>query len=78
MPCPNCGSHNLWDDNLAWGCHDCPWFTTGDVRNSDASHDRFLTHEEYRREKAGRAYVEPAPASGSVDPEHPDLGSDGH
>lgn len=23
MTCPRCGSHNLWDDNLWWGCDDC-------------------------------------------------------
>lgn len=21
--CPHCGSSNLWDDNLAYGCMDC-------------------------------------------------------
>lgn len=21
--CPRCGSKNLWDDNLAYGCNDC-------------------------------------------------------
>lgn len=23
MACPRCGSTNLWDDNLWWGCDDC-------------------------------------------------------
>lgn len=23
MSCPRCGSTNLWDDNLWWGCEDC-------------------------------------------------------
>jgi hypothetical protein len=23
MSCPRCGSNNLWDDNLWWGCNDC-------------------------------------------------------
>lgn len=23
MACPRCGSNNLWDDNLWWGCDDC-------------------------------------------------------
>jgi hypothetical protein len=23
MNCPRCGSSNLWDDNLWWGCDDC-------------------------------------------------------
>jgi hypothetical protein len=23
MACPRCGSNNLWDDNLWWGCNDC-------------------------------------------------------
>ena len=23
MSCPRCGSHNLWDDNLWYGCNDC-------------------------------------------------------
>lgn len=21
--CSCCGSKNIWDDNLHWGCHDC-------------------------------------------------------
>jgi len=25
MPCPNCGSDNTWDDNMAWGCNKCDW-----------------------------------------------------
>lgn len=41
MPCPKCGSHRLWDDNLAWGCRDCPWFTTGEVRNKIVPADHF-------------------------------------
>jgi len=23
MTCKRCGSNNLWDDNLSWGCDDC-------------------------------------------------------
>lgn len=23
MSCPRCGSNDLWDDNLWWGCNDC-------------------------------------------------------
>lgn len=41
MPCPSCGSHDLWDDNLAWGCNKCSWFTTGAVHNQISPHDRF-------------------------------------
>lgn len=41
MPCPRCHSNKLWDDNLAWGCCDCPWFSTGDVRNTSDSRDYF-------------------------------------
>lgn len=34
MPCPNCGSHDLWDDNLTWGCNRCHWVSiNGRVRN---------------------------------------------
>lgn len=25
MPCPNCGSDNVWDDNMHWGCNACDW-----------------------------------------------------
>ena len=25
MPCPNCGSKDIWDDNMHWGCNICPW-----------------------------------------------------
>jgi hypothetical protein len=35
MPCPSCGSHYLWDDNLAWGCRECPWMCVdGHVHNN--------------------------------------------
>jgi hypothetical protein len=23
MSCPRCGSNDLWDDNLWWGCNSC-------------------------------------------------------
>lgn len=23
MACPRCGSNDLWDDNLSWGCNPC-------------------------------------------------------
>lgn len=41
MPCPTCGSNDLWDDNLAWGCNRCPWFTTGSVQNTYSRYDTF-------------------------------------
>lgn len=42
MPCPKCHSHRIWDDNLAWGCCDCDFFTTGEIRNTgDTSRDVF-------------------------------------
>lgn len=50
MPCPRCHGHRLWDDNLAWGCHDCEFFTTGEIRNSGSLFDRFLTHDEAKAE----------------------------
>lgn len=27
--CPKCGSKDLWDDNLNFGCNDCSWFCCG-------------------------------------------------
>ena len=27
--CRKCGSNNLWDDNLAYGCNDCGAFLGG-------------------------------------------------
>lgn len=42
MPCPNCGSNSLWDDNLAWGCRECAWMCVdGRIRNLDPSQDTF-------------------------------------
>ena len=35
MPCPHCGSHYLWDDNLAWGCRECRWMWTVESGMSD-------------------------------------------
>ena len=23
MSCPRCGSRDIWDDNLSWGCESC-------------------------------------------------------
>ncbi len=40
MPCPNCGSHDLWDDFLAWGCNKCRLFSAdGTVRNNPHHRD---------------------------------------
>lgn len=75
MPCPSCGSNDLWDDNLAWGCMRCDWFTTGNVQNTGSKYDRF-------HQPDGRVvplYADPVPAShqprnqGEDDP-HPDEG----
>jgi hypothetical protein len=41
MPCPVCRSNNLWDDNLAWGCDDCDFFTTGGISNRISPADKF-------------------------------------
>jgi len=41
MPCPRCQSHDLWDDNLAWGCNRCDFFTTGGITNTPSKHDTF-------------------------------------
>ena len=41
MPCPSCNSHDLWDDNLAWGCNKCKFFTTGNVVNNYSDNDTF-------------------------------------
>ena len=41
MPCPNCHSHNLWDDQAAWGCNDCRWMNVGSVYNKISPRDRF-------------------------------------
>jgi len=30
MNCPRCGSRNLWDDNLWWGCTDCGYAESED------------------------------------------------
>jgi hypothetical protein len=41
MPCPKCGSHDLWDDNLAWGCLTCHWMSVdGTVRNNVHHNDK--------------------------------------
>lgn len=45
MPCPKCGSHNLWEDcmaNGAWGCNSCDWMNIGGtVYNKTSTADRF-------------------------------------
>jgi hypothetical protein len=30
MSCPRCGSQDLWDDNLSWGCNHCGWMMSPD------------------------------------------------
>lgn len=69
MPCPNCGSHNLWDDNLAWGCFDCPWFTTGNVQNAPDSRDRFNEPQPTKAKptKVANVTASSAPPSSSSD-----------
>ena len=49
MPCPKCASHNLWDDQMPWGCNDCGWMTMGQVRNSGHPKDRFNETQEKPR-----------------------------
>jgi hypothetical protein len=58
MPCPKCHSTYLWDDNLAWGCHECDFFTTGDIQNVGSVKDKFLTHEEFREVRGRKAEAE--------------------
>lgn len=42
MPCPRCGTHNLWDDNLWWGCYgkDCG-FMSDRIHNTSDRLDSF-------------------------------------
>lgn len=61
MPCPKCDSHNLWDDNLAWGCSDCHWFTTGAVHNVGSQKDRFQDYVRPKRDRSEDAYKSPPP-----------------
>lgn len=30
MSCPRCGSNDLWDDNLWWGCNSCGYAGSDD------------------------------------------------
>lgn len=41
MPCPKCHSHDLWDDQFAWGCNACGWMTMGGVQNYISPRDQF-------------------------------------
>lgn len=45
MPCPRCHSNNLWDDNLAWGCQKCDFFSTGNIFNKYDPRDRFNDYD---------------------------------
>lgn len=49
MPCPKCGSHNLWDDMMWWGCIDCH-FMTDTIRNQISDKDRW-NHFPEKKEK---------------------------
>lgn len=83
MPCPKCGSNNLWDDNLAWGCNRCDFFSTGDVRNSGSPYDFFpqdqhptivLPKRVFERRAPAPAAARPAASSRSSDAICPDCG----
>lgn len=65
MPCPKCGSNDLWDDQLAWGCNRCRWFTGGSTVNTSAYYDRFNGEPspyemELARRRRGERSPEPA------------------
>lgn len=49
MPCPNCGSHDLWDDggNGYWGCNACKAMHSPNVSNTVATSDRFNQDDPY-------------------------------
>lgn len=51
MPCPKCGSTDLWDDMLWWGCNSCD-FMSDTVRNNLSKHDVFNrgTEHEWTRD----------------------------
>jgi hypothetical protein len=52
MSCPKCGSNNLWDDDMWWGCKDCS-FMSNMVRNNLSPQDVFNrgTQHEWRGTK---------------------------
>lgn len=42
--CRYCGSKNIWDDNLNWGCNDCGYSTVGgQPKKKNASRSPALT-----------------------------------
>jgi hypothetical protein len=57
MPCPSCGSNDLWDDMMWWGCNGCGWTNGGTARNKISASDRFGSVKMPERES--RPYVEP-------------------
>lgn len=67
MPCPACGSNSLWDDNLAWGCNRCDWFSTGHVRNAWSPHDHFPQDAEHAAAQVAQAAAEDAAAAREVE-----------
>ena len=34
MSCPNCGSNDMWDDNMHGGCNVCSWSTLGGLNRT--------------------------------------------
>ena len=51
MPCPSCHSHDLWDDQMAWGCNSCGWMTMGGVKNDISPRDQFRVPQPEPKEK---------------------------
>lgn len=51
MPCPKCGSHDLWDDLMWWGCNICGWF--GQAQNRLSRLDRFgpVTYQQPKKDE---------------------------
>ena len=39
MSCPNCGSRNMWDDNMHAGCSDCGWCSLAGINKTRTPSD---------------------------------------
>ena len=71
MACPRCGSNDLWDDNLWWGCNKCgyagnesgnTWLFAKDVQGLTRSETEL--REKKIRE---RGYYHPYPSHNEED-----------
>ncbi len=67
MSCPRCGSHDLWDDDLWWGCNRCD-FMSNTVHNRLSKDDVFNAGTVHQWTGSGPPYPQYQAPRGGAQP----------